>query len=439
MADPSLINQTLMTTSDNNKKPQHKPKEAKKLPMTPIFAASGTTILGVKINRPLTIVAKKKFLQHCKNEAGIIVTSILIGYLQWCDSKNSAVTILPPLMPKNAPKKDDKEQRLEQQLIEKLKNFHQFAQETEEDPPAVPTQAQIDIPDNIHHHPNAFVGTLFDQKTKTISDYIGEQPHMVTSELDPLTPKRWRPLFMHNHNAPWGWPLKDENLKHLPPKGFGPLIALPAAKQQIFGMVHGCCLCFHRRESKPQITQLEAYEWPTFSRNISASNKSPRNKSASNKSSDTQSSDKPSWCLGCALYLSAIGYLCPSIHLSPIPSWVAPRESLIPISVQLDPQLLKNQSSSFQFQLFKANMHSWMVDGLKMLNKKHYRSRLKNISRTAKGKMIIPLMLKKLNTTISDESITPLLDAALLFEDALTLPIELSALLNQVIAKLKGK
>lgn len=224
---------------------------------------------------------------------------------------------------------------------------------------------------------------------------------------------------MHNRNAPWGWPLNDEKLKHLPPTGFGPLIPLPSAKQQIFGMVHGCCLCFHRRESKPQITELEAYEWPSIT--------------------NAQHSSNASWCLGCALYLSAIGYLCPSINLSPIPSWVSPRASLIPISAQFDLQLLENQSSTFQFQLFKANMHNWMLAGLKVLNKKNHRSRLKNISRTAKGKMIIPLMLKKLNTTISDESITPILDAALLFEDALTLPIELNALLAQVLTKLKGK
>ena len=388
--------------------------------MTPIFAASGTTILGVKLNRPLTVIAKKKYLQHCKNEAAIILSSILIGYLQWRDSKNASVTIYPSIptkdTPKNSAKKDDKQIQLEKQLIDKLKIFHKAQPPEQEEPPPVPSANDIQIPKSIRHHPHALCGNLFNIENTTISDYIGEQPHMVTSELDPLVPKRWRPLFMHNHNAPWGWPLDDKNLDDLPPKGYGPLMPLPSAKQQIFGIVHGCCLCFHRRESKPEITQLEAYEWPTMAQDLN--------------------SLSPSWCLGCALYLSAIGYICPSINLNHTPSWIAPRESLIPISANIDPQLLKNQSSAFQFQLFKANMHTWMLAGLKTLSKKQYRGALKNVSRTARGKMIIPLMLKKLTTTISDESITPQLDAALLFEDALTLPVEISALLNLVIGRL---
>ena len=82
-------------------------------------------------------------------------------------------------------------------------------------------------------------------------------------------------------------------------------------------------------------------------------------------------------------------------------------------------------------------MHDWMLRGLKILNKKNHRKRLKNIARTAKGKMIIPLMLKKLSTTISNQSITPMLDASLIFEDALTLPFQISELLTLVINKIK--
>ncbi len=340
-----------------------------------------TTILGCKANHRF----EQKFFKICQTEANVIITAIVLGYLQWRTTLQQAVTI----------EADDKkdEQKLVDALSAKITGSTDDESDTDSDSKqTAPSEDDITklLGKKIYIDKNSYLGLLRMQKGGDVLLSHGTQRVFVA------TVGRWNPKLPKlkktgiGKHRPWG--LAD-NLKYLP-KGLGPLSKAGKGdshqhdfRQHIVGYVHGACLCFHARELNPDINTIDVLEYPTI-------------KPATNAA-----------CLPCALYMSAIG-LCPdTIHLKDTPSWIPPNGDNISateqiVDISLGPSL-------FQRELFTAFMQVWLKAGM---------TKLKKVKKKGLKRAKIKLIGKN-----SDK-------AALWFVDSLTVQPSITKALAQILS-----